>query len=120
MFQMWLALFYLVKVIVPLDRMVLVSFKWLLKVGGHVPWDGDAEDQGDAHPEWSIQVGFGSDVVLEEGFAGQRNHGVQHSVLDCSRVHIKELLVEFKLEKVRGSPTASILLLVCYQLAEIW
>ena len=105
------------KVIVPFERVFLVSFKWLLEVGGHVPGDGDAEDQRDTHPEGTVEVRLGPDVVLEEGLPGERNHGVHHPVLHHTGVHVKELLIEFKFQEVWRPPTAAGLL-VCYQLTE--
>ena len=85
---------YLVEVIVPLHGMIIISCEWGLEIVCHVTRDGDAEHKSDAHPEWSIQIRSGSDVVLEKWFARHGNHGVQHSVLHINRVNIKELLVE--------------------------
>ena len=92
------------KVIMPLDWLIVPGSEGLVQEVRHVAGDGDAEHQGDAHPEWAVQVGPRPHVVLQEGLARQRHHRVQHAVLHVRCVHVKELLVEGKSPEVGGFP----------------
>ena len=108
---------YLVKVVMPVKTIPLAP-----EILGHVAGDGDAEHQGDAHPERTVEVGPGPHLVLEERLSGYRDHRVEHPVLHVRGVHVKELLVECKCPEVgcfpvRGSALA--LLVLVYQLAGV-